>query len=122
MRGALAQPMNGLGDYALTRAALPGDQHGGADVRNLPYYLCHPFHCPAVAKQAFEMSGSHQVSGRRQLTDDRRATAGSVQGELQLTHIQRLLQEINRAMLKDLPCEFFVGVPAIDDNRRSQRM
>ena len=89
--------------------------------RDFVDYIMHANHRLAVSKQAFYAGAGEQALSRSQLAGHFRTATGAVYGKLQLLHIERLLEKIKRAVLKNLKRSFRVFGPSKTNDWKRDR-
>ena len=97
-----------------------GDQNGRKDARDFVNNIVHTVHSRAATEEAVDAASAEHLLGGGELADHSRAAAGAIDGEAELLHIKRLLEEVDGAVAKKLERGCDLIAPAEGDDRRRE--
>src|SRR5581483_4066213 len=89
-------------DEPFAGAAFASDQHGGEDAGHFVDDVVHAVHGGAATEEAVNAASAEHLLGGGELADHGSPAAGTVDGEAEFLHIERLLKEVDGAVAEKL--------------------
>src|SRR5437762_2511364 len=121
--GTGAHAMNGVRDDFLAGSAFASEKYSREHARNFVNHVMHTNHRLAVSEETFNAGAGEQALRSGQLTCHLRTAAGAIDGKLQLLYIDRLLQKIERPVLKNFKRSFrMLGPSKTNDWKRGRKI